>query len=160
VSEAVVKGREVTASLGCEFWIEDNDGANWDITYEVKVFNPSGTPLGTKTGWVYQKPALWSSYQVPVGDPPEGQYSCEITWWIYSYQLPTQTATFNLSYAVPTGENTSSLGWATYPGYRTAHMWNVELTGANFNGRIVQEEFGGSVDDSCWFPGSSIADME
>jgi hypothetical protein len=36
-------------------------------------------------------------------------------------------------------------------------MWNVELTGANFNGRIVQEEFGGSVDDSCWFPGSSIA---
>lgn len=155
--------REVSANLGCNFAIQDDEEQYWDFTYEARIYDPDDNQIGYGTSWVSDKMSFSSNYTKTVADPPEGLYKCSVQWWVNNTQLPLQWAQFNLSYLVPTSETTTSLGWPSVYPYRSAHAWKVTLNhttpGVSFKGRYVSESFGGSVSETCHFSGSNIPEM-
>ena len=62
----------VSWHFGCEFEAWDNDGYNWDWTYEARLRDPNGNQVAFRTDWVSQKPSILGSLSRDLSDPAEG----------------------------------------------------------------------------------------
>jgi len=92
---------QIEFNFQCDFSAEDENGGNWDWTYEAKLYDPSNNLIKQATNWVSGKPGYNSSIAQNIIDPAEGTYTCKVDWWVQFFYLGQGQSTKTISYMCP-----------------------------------------------------------